>query len=172
MSEVVLLSNTDRLQQVEKYDRSCTTSTKFWPPSASSKNMSEVILLSILTAFNKFKKYVRACTTSNTFWRLQQVENYARCYSWTLKWAKLFTGFINQYLIDESAALNVSTEPLKTLSHSKHWSHFVLLIATSLLIVEVNIGQLTDKTTLIPHKYYNFSVPYHLPSNHDNWGTY
>jgi hypothetical protein len=33
-----------------------------------------------------------------------------------LKWAKLFTGFINQYLIDQSAALNVSTEPLKTLS--------------------------------------------------------
>jgi hypothetical protein len=29
MTEVVLLPNTDRLQQVEKYDRACTTSTKF-----------------------------------------------------------------------------------------------------------------------------------------------
>jgi hypothetical protein len=35
MTEVVLLPNTDRLQQVKKYDRACTTSTKFWPPSTS-----------------------------------------------------------------------------------------------------------------------------------------
>jgi hypothetical protein len=36
MSEVVLLlPNTDRLQQVEDYVRGCSTSTKYWPPSTS-----------------------------------------------------------------------------------------------------------------------------------------
>ena len=36
MSEVVLLLlNTDLLQQVEDYVRGCTTSTKYWPPSTS-----------------------------------------------------------------------------------------------------------------------------------------
>ena len=36
MSEVVLLlPNTDHLQQVVDYVRGCTTSTEYWPPSTS-----------------------------------------------------------------------------------------------------------------------------------------
>ena len=96
---LLLLSNTDRLQHVQK----------LW--------QSLYYFYQIQTAFNKLKKIMSELVLLLTHSdRLQQVENYARCYSWTLKWAKLFTGFINQYLIDQSAALNVSTEPLKTLS--------------------------------------------------------
>jgi hypothetical protein len=44
MSEVVLLlPNTDHLQQVENYVRGCTTSTKYWPPSTSWKLCQRLI---------------------------------------------------------------------------------------------------------------------------------
>jgi hypothetical protein len=101
MSEVVLLPNTDRSQQVEglfqrlcyyqiltavnklkDYVRGCTT-TKYWPQSTSWRIMSEVVILpntdrsqqveglcqrlyyyQIMTAVNKLKDYVRGCTTT------------------------------------------------------------------------------------------------------------
>ena len=94
ISEVVLLPNTDRRQQVEDYLRGCTTSTKYWPQSTSWRIISEVVLLpntdrsqqveglcqrlwyyQILTAVNKLNDYVRGCTTTNywphsTNWRI------------------------------------------------------------------------------------------------------
>jgi len=88
MSDVVLLPNSDRLQQVEDYVRGCTTSIKFWPPSTSWKICQRLYYFyKILTAFSKSKhilevvlllpnsdrlqqveKYVRGCTTSTKFW--------------------------------------------------------------------------------------------------------
>jgi hypothetical protein len=94
MSEVILLPNTDRRQQVEDYLKSCTTSTKYWRHSTSLRIMSEVILLpntddsqqveglcqrlyyyQILTAVNKLTNYVRCCTSTkywpqSTSWRI------------------------------------------------------------------------------------------------------
>jgi hypothetical protein len=63
------LLNTDRLQQVEYYGRGCSTSTKY------------------LTPFNKL----------NIMSKVDEGQ-------------KLFTGSINQHLIEETAALNVSTK--------------------------------------------------------------
>jgi hypothetical protein len=89
MSEVVLLiPNTDLLQQVEDYVRGCTTSTKYWPPSTSWRLCQRVYYFyQILTSFNKLKimsevvlllpntdllqqvkDYVRRCTTSTKYW--------------------------------------------------------------------------------------------------------
>ena len=89
MSEVVLLlPNTDLLQQVEDYVRGCTTSTKYWPPSTSwrlcqrlyyfyqiltsfnqLKIISEVVLLLLNTdLLQQVEDYVRGCTTSTKYW--------------------------------------------------------------------------------------------------------
>ena len=99
MSEVVLLLlNTDLLQQVEDYVRRCTTSTKYWPPSTSwrlcqrlyyfyqiltsfnkLKIMSEVVLLLLNTdLLQQVEDYARGCTTSTNTDLLQQVEDYVR----------------------------------------------------------------------------------------------
>ena len=88
MSEVVLLPNTDLFQQVEDYIGSCTTSTKYWPPSTSCRLCQRLYYFyQILTSFNKLKimskvvllllntdllqqveDYVRDCTTSTKYW--------------------------------------------------------------------------------------------------------
>ena len=90
MSEfVLLLPNTDRLQQVDDYVRVCTTSTKYWPPPTWwSICQSLYYFYQILTASNKVKimsefvlflpnidrlqhgeVYVRVCTTSTKYWQ-------------------------------------------------------------------------------------------------------
>jgi hypothetical protein len=89
MSEVVLLlPNTDCLQQVEDYVRGCSTSTKYWLPSTSWRLCQRLFYFSqVLTAFNKLKimsevvlllpstdclqqvkDYVRGCSTSTKYW--------------------------------------------------------------------------------------------------------
>jgi hypothetical protein len=57
MSEVVLLlPNTDHLQQAEDYVRGCTTSTEYWLPSTSWRLCQRLYYFyRILTAFNKLK---------------------------------------------------------------------------------------------------------------------
>jgi uncharacterized protein (DUF1499 family) len=89
MSEVVLLlPNTDCLQQVEDYVRGCSTSTKYWPPSTRWRLCQRLFYFyQILTTFNKMKimseavlllpntdllqqdeDYVRGCSTSTKYW--------------------------------------------------------------------------------------------------------
>ena len=99
MSDVALLPNTDRLQQVEDYVRSCTT-TKYWPTSTSWRLCQRLHYYQILTDLNRLKimlevalllantdrpqqveDYVRGCTTSkywtpSTSWRLCQRLHY------------------------------------------------------------------------------------------------
>ena len=91
MSEVaLLLTNTDRPQQVEDYVRFCTTSMKYWPPSTGwrlcqrlhyfyriltdlnrLKIMSEVALLLVnANRPQQVEDYVRVCTTSTKYWPL------------------------------------------------------------------------------------------------------
>jgi uncharacterized protein (DUF1499 family) len=91
MSEVVLLlPNTDRLQQVEDYVRGCPTSTKYWQPSTIWRLCQRLsYFYQILTTFNKLKimsevvlllpntdnlqqveDYVRGCPTSTKYWQL------------------------------------------------------------------------------------------------------
>ena len=91
MSKVVLLlPNTDRLQQVEDYVKGCTTSTKYWPLSTKWRLCQRLYYFyQILTAFNKMKimskvvlllpntdrfqqneDYVKGCTTSTKYWLL------------------------------------------------------------------------------------------------------
>jgi hypothetical protein len=85
---VLLLPDTDRLDQVEYYVRGCTTSTKYRQPSTSwtlcqrlfyfyqlltafinLKIMSEVGLLLLNTDhFQLANDYVRCCTTSTKYW--------------------------------------------------------------------------------------------------------
>jgi len=61
LCSMFLLPNTDRLQQVKNYVRGCTTSTKYWPPSASWR------LCQMLYCFYQITDH------------LQQVEDYVKC---------------------------------------------------------------------------------------------
>ena len=80
MSEIVLLlPNTDRLQQVEGYVRDCTTSTKYWPPSTSWRLYQRLFYFyQILTAFNKLMIMSEVVLLLPNTDRLQQVEDYVR----------------------------------------------------------------------------------------------
>jgi len=83
LSEVVLLlSNTDRLQQVEDYVRGCSTSTKYWPPSTSWRLCQRLFYFyQLLTAFNKLKIMLEVVLFLPITDHLQQVEDYVR--GWT-----------------------------------------------------------------------------------------
>ena len=89
MSEaVLLLPNTECLQQVEDYFRGCTTSTKYWLPSTSWRWRQRLYYFyQILIAFNKLKMTSEAVLPlPNTDW-LQQVEDYFRgCTTSTKYW--------------------------------------------------------------------------------------
>ena len=84
MSEVALLPNTDRLQQVEYYVRGCTT-TKYWPTSTSWRLCQRLHYYQILTAFNKLKTMSEVALLPSTD-RLQQVEDYVRGCTITKYW--------------------------------------------------------------------------------------
>ena len=111
MSEVALLPNTNRPQQVEDYVRGCTT-TKYWPPSTSWRLCQRLHYYQILTDLNKLKimsevalllpntdrpqqvqNYVRGCTTSTKYWRFQQVEDYVRGCTTSTKYWPTSTGW-------------------------------------------------------------------------------
>jgi uncharacterized protein (DUF1499 family) len=78
MSEVVLLlPNTDSLQQVEDYVRGGTTSTKYWQPSTSWRLCRRwYYFYQILTAFNKLKIMSEVVLLLPNTDSLQQVEDY------------------------------------------------------------------------------------------------
>jgi hypothetical protein len=62
MSEVVLLlPNTDHLQQVEYYGRGCSTSTKYLTAFNKLNIISEVVLLST-DRLQQVEYYVRGCS--------------------------------------------------------------------------------------------------------------
>ena len=83
---LLLLPNTDPLQQVENYVRCCTTSTKYWPPSTSWRLCQMLhYFYQILTAFNKLKIMSDVALLLPNTDRLQQVEDYVRCCTWQLK---------------------------------------------------------------------------------------
>jgi uncharacterized protein (DUF1499 family) len=89
MSEVVLLlPNTDSLQQVEDYVRGCTTSTKYWLPSTSWRLCQRLFYFyQILTAFNKLKIMSEVVLLLPNTDSLQQVEDYVRgCSTSTKYW--------------------------------------------------------------------------------------
>ena len=90
MSEVVLLlPNTDRLQQVEDYVRGCTTSTEYWRPSTSWRLCQRLYYFyRILTAFNKLKIMSEVVLLLPNTDCLQQVEDYVRGCTWQLKEVK------------------------------------------------------------------------------------
>ena len=85
---VLLLPNTDRLQQVEDYVRGCSTSTKYWPPSTSWRLCQRLFYFyQILTAFNKLKIMLEVVLLLPNTDRLQQVEDYVRsCTTSTKYW--------------------------------------------------------------------------------------
>ena len=150
MSEVVLLlPNTDLIQQVEDYVRGCTTSTKYWPPSTSWRLCQRLCYFyQILTSFNKLKiisevvllilntdllqqveDYVRGCTTSTKYWPpstswrlsevvlllllntdlLQQVEDCQRLHYFY----QILTSFNKLKIISEVVLLPLNTDLLQ-----------------------------------------------------------
>jgi hypothetical protein len=88
MSEVVLLlPNTDRLQQVEDYVRGCPTSTKYWPSSTSWRLCQRLFYFyQILTIFNKLKIMSEVVLFLQNTDCLQQVEDYVRGCSTSTKY--------------------------------------------------------------------------------------
>ena len=92
MSEVVLLlPNTDCLQQVEDYVRGCTTFTKYWLPLASWRLCQRLYYFyQILTAFSKLKIMSEVVLLLPNTDCLQQVEDYVRgCTTFTKYWLPL-----------------------------------------------------------------------------------
>jgi len=89
MSEfVLLLPNTDHLQQVEDSARDCTTSTKYWPPSTSWRLCQSLYYFyQILTSFNKLRTMSEEVLHLPNTYRFQQVEDYVRvCTTFTKYW--------------------------------------------------------------------------------------
>ena len=89
MSEaVLLLPNTDHHQQVEDYIKGCTTSTKYWPPSARWTLCQMLCYFyQILNAINKMKIMTKVVLLLPNTYRLQQVEDYVRgCANSTKYW--------------------------------------------------------------------------------------
>jgi hypothetical protein len=103
---VLLLPNTDSLQQADDYIRCCTTSTKYWQPSTTWRLCQRLYYFYlILTAFNNLTimsevvlrlcqrlcyDYVRGCTTimSEVVLRLCQrlYYDYIRCCTTSTKY--------------------------------------------------------------------------------------
>jgi hypothetical protein len=81
MSEdVLLLQNTDNLQQIEDYVRDCSTSTKYWQPSTSWRLCLRLFYFyEILTTFNKLKIMSEAVLLLRITDKLQQIEDHVRC---------------------------------------------------------------------------------------------
>ena len=107
MSEcVLLLPNTDYLQQIEDYIRGCTISTKYWQPENIWRLCQRLYrFYLILTAFNKLRiisevylclpntdrlqqveDYIRGVSMSTKYWPPQQVEDYVRVCSTSTKY--------------------------------------------------------------------------------------
>jgi hypothetical protein len=88
MSEVVLLlPNTDRLQQVEDYVRGCAASTKYWPPSTGWGLCQRLCCFyQILRAFNKLRIMSEAMLLLPNTDSLQQVEDYVRGWAASTKY--------------------------------------------------------------------------------------
>ena len=73
MSEVVLLTNTEFLQQVEDDVRGCSA-TKYWIPSTTWRWCQRLFYYQILNSFNKLKMMSEVVWLPNTEF-LQQVED-------------------------------------------------------------------------------------------------
>jgi hypothetical protein len=75
MSEVVLLlQDTDSLQQVGDYVRGCSTSTKNWQPSTSWRFCQIVLPLPNTDSLQQVGGYVRGCSTSSKLTAFNKLE--------------------------------------------------------------------------------------------------
>ena len=131
MSEVVLLlPNTDSLQQTDVYVRGCTTSTKYWQPSTSWRLCQRLhYFYQILTAFNKLTimsevvlllpntdslqqtdDYIRCCTTSTKYW--QPSTNW-RLYQMLYYFYQILTAFNKLTIMSEVVLLLPNTDSLQ-----------------------------------------------------------
>ena len=119
MSEVVLLLlNTDRLQQVEDYVRGCSSSTKYWQTSASWGLCQRLFFFyQILRAFSKLRIMSEAVLLLLNTDRLQQVEDYVRgCSSstkyWqtTASWGLCQRLFFFYYILTDFSKLRIMSE--------------------------------------------------------------
>jgi len=116
MSEdVLLLPNTDRLQQVDVYVRGGTTSTKYWPHSTGWRLCQRLYYFyQTLTALNKLKIMSDVVLLLPNTDCLKQFDDYLRGSTWQLKKVKTIYRFHKLVFDWENEALNVSTEPLQT----------------------------------------------------------
>ena len=131
MSEVVLLlPNTDSLQQADDYIRCCTTSTKYWQPSTSWRLCQRLYYFyQILTAFNKLTimsevvlllpntdslqqadDYIRCCTTSTKYW---QPSTSWRLYQMLYYFYQILTAFNKLTIISDVVLLLPNTDSLQ-----------------------------------------------------------
>ena len=171
MSEVVLLLlNTDLLQQVEDYVRGCTTSTKYWPPSTSWRLCQRLhYFYQILTSFNKLKIISEVVLLILNTDLLQQVEDCQRLYYFY----QILTSFNKLKIMSEVVLLLLNTDLLQQVedyvrgctTSTKHWppstswrlyrkimSEVVLLLPNTDLLQQVEdyIGSCTTNTKYWP----------------------
>ena len=111
MSEVVLLLlNTDLLQQVEDYVRGCNTSSKYWPPSTSWRLCQRLYYFyQILTSFNKLKIISEVVLLILNTDLLQQVEDCQRLYYFY----QILTSFNKLKIMSEVVLLLLNTDLLQ-----------------------------------------------------------
>ena len=96
---VLLLPNTDNLQQVEYYVRGCSTSTKYWQPSTSWRICQRLFYFyEILTTFNKLNIMSGVILLLRNTDNFQQVEYYVRGCFTSLKYWKPSTSLLKTYI--------------------------------------------------------------------------
>ena len=84
---LLLIPNSDRLQQVEDYVRGYAASTKYWPPSTSWGLCQRLCCFyQILTAFNSLRTMSEVVLLLPNTDHLQQVEDYVRDYAASTKY--------------------------------------------------------------------------------------
>ena len=75
------------LQQIEDYARGCFTSTKTWQPSTSWRLCQRLFYLYQILKSSTSWDYAKGCSTSIKYWLLQQVGDYVRgCSTSTKNW--------------------------------------------------------------------------------------
>ena len=184
MSEVVLLlPNTDSLQQVDDYVRGCTTSTKYWQPSTSWRLCQRLYYFyQILTAFNKLTimsdvvlllpntdslqqvdDYVRGCTTSTKYWQPST--------SWRLcqrlyYFYQILTAFNKLTIMSEVVLLLPNTDSLQQVddyvrgctTSTKYWQPSTSWRLCQRLYYFYQILTAFNKLTIIQRLYYFYQI--------------
>jgi hypothetical protein len=108
---VLLLINSDCLQQFEDFVRACSPSTKYWQLSTIWRFCQSLFYFyQILTAFNNLEIVVRDCSSSTKFWQLSTIWRFCQSLFY---FYQILTAFNNLKILSELVLLLLNTDRLQ-----------------------------------------------------------